>query len=73
MDSQQTFISHMLELRDRLLRSAIAWIVLFVCLFPWANDLYALLAQPMLNSLPKGGQMMLRMWSRRSLCQSRWR
>lgn len=57
MDSQQTFINHLLELRDRLLRAALAWIVLFVCLFPWANDLYSLLAQPMLNSLPKGGQM----------------
>ncbi len=57
MDEQQTFISHLIELRDRLLRSAIAWIVLFVCLFPWAKDLYTLLAQPMLASLPQGGQM----------------
>lgn len=57
MDDQQTFISHLIELRDRLLRAAIAWIVLFVCLFPWAKDLYALLAQPMLASLPQGGQM----------------
>lgn len=57
MDSQQTFISHLIELRDRLLRAAIAWIVLFVCLFPFANDLYTLLAQPMLEKLPKGGQM----------------
>ena len=57
MDSQQTFLSHLIELRDRLLRSAIAWIVVFVCLFPFANELYALLAQPMLAALPKGGQM----------------
>ncbi|TSA20820.1 MAG: twin-arginine translocase subunit TatC [Betaproteobacteria bacterium] len=57
MDSQITFVSHLLELRDRLLRASLAWIVLFVCLFPWANELYALLAQPMLDSLPKGGQM----------------
>jgi sec-independent protein translocase protein TatC len=57
MDSQQTFITHLIELRDRLLRSAIAWILLFVCLFPFANDLYTLLAQPMLAKLPKGGQM----------------
>jgi sec-independent protein translocase protein TatC len=57
MDSQQTFITHLIELRDRLLRSAIAWIVLFVCLFPFANDLYTLLAEPMLAKLPKGGQM----------------
>lgn len=57
MDDQQTFISHLIELRDRLLRVAIAWIVLFICLFPWAKELYALLAQPMLASLPQGGQM----------------
>jgi sec-independent protein translocase protein TatC len=57
MDSQQTFISHLIELRDRLLRSAIVWIVLFVALFPFANELYSLLAEPMLAKLPKGGQM----------------
>jgi sec-independent protein translocase protein TatC len=57
MDSQQTFISHLLELRDRLLRAVLAWVILFVCLFPFANDLYAILAQPMLAKLPQGGQM----------------
>jgi sec-independent protein translocase protein TatC len=57
MDSQQTFISHLLELRDRLLRVVLAWGVLFICLFPFANELYALLAQPMLAKLPQGGQM----------------
>ncbi len=57
MDSPQTFITHLLELRDRLLRSAVAWILVFICLFPFANDLYALLAQPLLNKLPQGGQM----------------
>jgi sec-independent protein translocase protein TatC len=57
VDSPQTFITHLLELRDRLLRSAIAWILVFVCLFPFANELYSLLAQPLLNKLPQGGQM----------------
>lgn len=57
IDGQETFISHLIELRDRLLRTAIVWIVLFVCLFPFANDLYTLLAQPLLSKLPKGGQM----------------
>lgn len=57
MDSQQTFISHLLELRDRLLRAVLAWVILFVCLFPFANELYAILAQPMLAKLPQGGQM----------------
>ncbi len=56
-DSQDTFISHLIEMRDRLLRAVIAVVVLFVLLFPWAQDLYHLLAKPMLESLPKGGQM----------------
>ena len=57
IDGQETFISHLIELRDRLLRASIAWIVLFGCLFPFANDLYTLLAQPLLSKLPQGGQM----------------
>lgn len=56
-DVQDTFISHLIEMRDRLLRAVIAVVVLFVLLFPWAQDLYHLLAKPMLESLPQGGQM----------------
>jgi len=55
--TEDTFISHLIEMRDRLLRAVIAVVVLFVCLFPWAQDLYALLAKPMLAALPQGGQM----------------
>ena len=54
---EETFISHLVELRDRLLRSIILWLVVFVCLFPWARDLYSLLAAPLLAKLPAGGQM----------------
>ena len=57
MDSPDTLISHLMELRDRLLRAIIAVIVVFVCLFPWANDLYSMLARPLLAVLPSGGQM----------------
>ncbi|MGB7542191.1 MAG: twin-arginine translocase subunit TatC [Burkholderiales bacterium] len=57
MSAQDTFISHLVELRDRLLRSILAVIVVFVCLFPWAKDLYRLLATPLLAALPAGGQM----------------
>ncbi|MEO1766643.1 twin-arginine translocase subunit TatC [Thiobacter aerophilum] len=57
--SEQTFISHLLELRDRLLRMVAAVVVVFIILFiyPGANTLYTLLAKPLLASLPKGGQM----------------
>jgi sec-independent protein translocase protein TatC len=57
MSVQETFISHLVELRDRLLRSILAVLLVFLCLFPWARDLYALLAQPLLAALPQGGQM----------------
>jgi sec-independent protein translocase protein TatC len=56
-DGQETFISHLIEMRNRLLRAVLAVVVIFVLLFPWAQDLYALLAEPMLASLPQGGQM----------------
>jgi len=55
--AQESFISHLIELRDRLLRVVVAFIVVFLGLFHWAQDLYALLARPMLAVLPKGGQM----------------
>ncbi len=57
IDGQESFISHLIELRDRLLRITVVWILLFICLFPFANKLYTLLAQPLLSKLPKGGQM----------------
>ena len=57
MTTQDSFISHLVELRDRLLRAILAVIVVFLCLFYWAKDLYALLAQPLLAALPAGGQM----------------
>lgn len=54
---EDTFISHLIEMRDRLLRAVIAIVVVFIALFPWAQDLYAVLAQPLLSALPEGGQM----------------
>lgn len=56
-EATETFISHLIELRDRLLRAVIAIVVIFVCLFPFSKDLYTLIAAPLLASLPKGGQM----------------
>jgi sec-independent protein translocase protein TatC len=57
MIESDSFISHLIEMRDRLLRAVLGVVLVFVCLFPWAQDLYALLAQPLLAALPKGGQM----------------
>jgi sec-independent protein translocase protein TatC len=54
---QETFISHLIELRDRLLRAIIAVVVLTACMLPWAKEIYALLAQPLLSALPAGSTM----------------
>lgn len=56
-NGESSFLSHLFELRDRLIRALLAIVIVFVGLFPWAKDLYALLAQPLLASLPAGGQM----------------
>jgi sec-independent protein translocase protein TatC len=55
--TEDTFISHLVELRDRLLRMLIAVGVVFVVLFPFASDLYDLLAYPMMRALPEGSKM----------------
>ena len=55
--AQETFISHLIELRDRLLRAIIAVLVLTIALVPWAKEIYALLAQPLLSALPSGATM----------------
>jgi len=56
-NTQETFISHLIELRSRLLHSIVAVVVVLVCLFPWAKDIYAALAAPLLKALPRGSTM----------------
>ena len=57
MSSQETFISHLVELRQRLVRGILALLIVCLCLMPWARDIYSVLARPLLASLPAGGQM----------------
>lgn len=57
MNPSPSFISHLIELRDRLLRAVIVFAVVLVGLLPFANQIYTLLAQPLLSKLPAGGQM----------------
>ena len=56
---EDTFISHLIELRDRLLKSIVAVVAVFVVLFayPGASAIYDYLAQPMLATLPAGTRM----------------
>lgn len=57
MNTSDTFISHLIELRDRLLHIVAGIVLTFICLFPFANDIYSVLAHPLLQQLPQGGQM----------------
>jgi sec-independent protein translocase protein TatC len=52
-----TFISHLLELRNRLLYSIVGVLVIFLAVVPFSNHLYVLLARPLLAVLPKGTSM----------------
>jgi len=57
---QETFISHLVELRNRLVRASAVVLVVFIMLFaiwPGAAAIYDFLAQPMMGALPEGSKM----------------
>jgi len=57
---QETFISHLIELRTRMVRASAVVLVVFIVLFtvwPGAAALYDFMAQPMLHALPEGSKM----------------
>ena len=56
-DIERPLVAHLLELRSRLLRGAAGLLVVLLGLLPFANTLYAWLAQPLLDKLPAGGQL----------------
>ncbi|QBQ53744.1 twin-arginine translocase subunit TatC [Nitrosococcus wardiae] len=56
-NEEQPLVSHLLELRNRLLRGIAAVLVLAVVLMPFANDLYRLLARPLMAHLPETNSM----------------
>ena len=57
MEHEQPFMSHLIELRDRVLRIVILVLAIFMVLFFFANDLYHMVAQPLLEQLPEGSTM----------------
>ncbi|MFA5625962.1 MAG: twin-arginine translocase subunit TatC [Thiohalomonadaceae bacterium] len=54
---EQPFISHLIELRDRILRAVLVVLAIFMALFYFSNDIYSILAEPLLAHLPSGGSM----------------
>src|SRR3981189_2139190 len=59
MSDQETFISHLIELRSRLVRAVAAVMVIFVVLFIWpgSGPIYDALALPLMSALPEGARM----------------
>ena len=54
---QETFISHLVELRSRLLKAFVAILIVFVALAPFSKELYSLVAKPLMHALPHGATM----------------
>jgi len=55
--AEGTLISHLLELRDRLLRAFLAVILVFIPLAFFANEVFTFVAQPLIQQLPKGSSL----------------
>ncbi len=54
---EQSFVTHLVELRDRLIRVVIAVILILFCLLPFSNDIYTMVARPLMAHLPAGTSM----------------
>jgi sec-independent protein translocase protein TatC len=52
-----TLIDHLIELRDRIIKCLTAIVVLFLCLFAFANDIYTYVAEPLIAALPANSTM----------------
>jgi len=54
---EQSFLSHLIELRQRLVRSAIAIVVIFLALSPFMRDIFTILSAPLMSVLPEGTKL----------------
>ena len=52
-----SLMSHLVELRDRVVRMVLAVLIIFLGLFYWANDIYIYLAEPLTRHLPETSTM----------------
>lgn len=58
-NTEQPLFSHLVELRNRLLKAIASILVIFLCLFYFANDLYLILVRPLSELLPDSGGGMI--------------
>lgn len=57
VDDTQPLISHLIELRKRLLNSIIAVLAIFLCLVYFSNDIYQIVSAPLIKQMPVGASM----------------
>lgn len=57
-DKEMSLVQHLLELRNAVTKSVIAVLVMFLCLFPFANEIYTYIADPLTRYLPEGQNML---------------
>ena len=58
VDREQPLMSHLLELRSRLVRAAVSVLVVFAVLSPFKKHIFDLLSQPLMAALPQGVKML---------------
>lgn len=56
-DQPLPLVAHLTELRSKILRALLAVLLTFICLFPFANDIYAFVSEPLRAILPAGASM----------------
>jgi sec-independent protein translocase protein TatC len=57
-DQEQSFLSHLIELRQRLVRAAFAVVIVFLALTPFMKQIFELLSEPMMMALPAGTKLL---------------
>ncbi len=57
-DKEQTLVAHLVELRTRIVRAAIAVLVVFACLSPFMKQIFDYLSQPLMVALPQGAKLL---------------
>ncbi|MEM6301607.1 MAG: twin-arginine translocase subunit TatC, partial [Pseudomonadota bacterium] len=57
VDEALPLVAHLTELRDRLLRALLAVLVIFIALFPFANEIYTFVSAPLRDLLPENASM----------------
>ena len=57
--AEGTLMSHLLELRSRIMKAVVAVFVVFLCLVPFTNDVFELVSKPLREALPEGSQMIV--------------